>query len=147
VYQVTAVHRRVPTRKRGKKKNPGPPGRGSRRIRRRNKTYANIPPIIRTGGDWYAKIGTEKSKGTKVFALAGRVRNTGLVEVPVGITLREIVFEIGGGIPDGRQFKAVQTGGPSGGCIPADFLDMRHNNLDMNRGFYRSLGTVCAGRT
>lgn len=87
-------------------------------------TYANIPPIIRNGGAWYAKIGTEKSKGTKVFALAGRVQNTGLVEVPMGITLREIVFDIGGGIPDGRQIKAVQTGGPSGGCIPSEFLDM-----------------------
>jgi len=87
-------------------------------------TFANIPPIIRNGGDWFARIGTEKSKGTKVFALAGRVANTGLIEVPMGITLREIVFEIGGGIPDGRQFKAVQTGGPSGGCIPAESLDM-----------------------
>jgi bidirectional [NiFe] hydrogenase diaphorase subunit len=87
-------------------------------------TYANIPPIVRNGGEWYAKIGSEKSKGTKVFALAGRVENTGLVEVPMGITLREIVFEIGGGIPDGRKYKAVQTGGPSGGCIPAEFLDM-----------------------
>jgi len=87
-------------------------------------TYANIAPILRNGGEWYAKIGTEKSKGTKVFALAGRVENTGLVEVPMGITLREIIFEIGGGIPDGRQFKAAQTGGPSGGCIPAEFLDM-----------------------
>jgi len=87
-------------------------------------TFANIPPIIRNGGDWYAKIGTEKSKGAKVFALAGRIRNTGLVEVPMGITLREIVFEIGGGIPEGRKFKAVQTGGPSGGCLPAEFLDM-----------------------
>jgi NADH:ubiquinone oxidoreductase subunit F (NADH-binding) len=87
-------------------------------------TYANIPTILRNGGEWYAKIGTEKSKGTKVFALAGRVENTGLVEVPMGITLREIIFEIGGGIPDGRQFKAAQTGGPSGGCIPAEFLDM-----------------------
>jgi len=87
-------------------------------------TYANIPPILRNGGEWYAKIGTEKSKGTKVFALAGRIENTGLVEVPMGITLREIIFEIGGGIPDGRQFKAAQTGGPSGGCIPAEFLDM-----------------------
>jgi len=87
-------------------------------------TYANVPTIIRNGGDWYAQIGTEKSKGTKVFALAGRVMNTGLVEVPMGITLREIVFEIGGGIPDGRRFKAVQTGGPSGGCLPADYLDM-----------------------
>lgn len=87
-------------------------------------TYANIPPIIRNGGAWYAKIGTEKSKGTKVFALAGRVQNTGLVEVPMGITLREIVFDVGGGIPEGRQIKAVQTGGPSGGCIPSEFLDM-----------------------
>jgi bidirectional [NiFe] hydrogenase diaphorase subunit len=87
-------------------------------------TYANIAPIIRNGGEWYARIGTEKSKGTKVFALAGRVENTGLVEVPMGITLREIVYEIGGGVPDGREYKAVQTGGPSGGCIPAEFLDM-----------------------
>ena len=87
-------------------------------------TFANIPPIIRHGGDWYAGIGTEKSKGTKVFALAGRVQNTGLVEVPMGITLREMVFDIGGGIPDGRQFKAVQTGGPSGGCLPSECLDM-----------------------
>jgi len=87
-------------------------------------TYANIAPIIRNGGEWYAQIGTEKSKGTKVFALAGRVLNTGLVEVPMGITLREIVFEMGGGIPSGRRFKAVQTGGPSGGCLPAEYLDM-----------------------
>ena len=87
-------------------------------------TFANIAPIIRNGGDWYAGIGTEKSKGTKVFALAGRVQNTGLVEVPMGITLREIVFDIGGGIPDGKKFKAVQTGGPSGGCLPAECLDM-----------------------
>jgi bidirectional [NiFe] hydrogenase diaphorase subunit len=87
-------------------------------------TYANVPPIIRNGGSWYAQIGTEKSKGTKVFALAGRVQNTGLVEVPMGLTLREIVFEIGGGIPEGKKFKAVQTGGPSGGCLPAELLDM-----------------------
>ena len=87
-------------------------------------TYANVPPIIRNGGEWYAGIGTEKSKGTKVFALAGRVQNTGLVEVPMGITLREMVFEIGGGIPEGRTFKAVQTGGPSGGCLPSECLDM-----------------------
>jgi len=87
-------------------------------------TYANVPPIVRNGGAWYAGIGTEKSKGTKVFALAGRVQNTGLVEVPMGITLSEIVFEIGGGIPDGRKFKAVQTGGPSGGCLPSQFLEM-----------------------
>jgi bidirectional [NiFe] hydrogenase diaphorase subunit len=87
-------------------------------------TFANVPPIVRNGGAWYAEIGTEKSKGTKVFALAGRVQNTGLVEVPMGITLREIVFEMGGGIPEGRKFKAVQTGGPSGGCLPDQFLDM-----------------------
>ncbi len=87
-------------------------------------TFANIAPIIRNGGEWYAGIGTEKSKGTKVFALAGRVENTGLVEVPMGISLREMVFEIGGGIPEGRKFKAVQTGGPSGGCLPSECLDM-----------------------
>jgi bidirectional [NiFe] hydrogenase diaphorase subunit len=87
-------------------------------------TFANIAPIIRNGGEWYAQIGTEKSKGTKVFALAGRVENTGLVEVPMGISLREMVFEIGGGIPEGRKFKAVQTGGPSGGCLPTECLDM-----------------------
>jgi bidirectional [NiFe] hydrogenase diaphorase subunit len=87
-------------------------------------TYANVPTILRNGGDWYAQIGTEKSKGTKVFALAGRVRNTGLVEVPMGITLREMVFDIGGGIPEGKEFKAVQTGGPSGGCLPFETLDM-----------------------
>ncbi|MDW8321755.1 MAG: NADH-quinone oxidoreductase subunit NuoF [Armatimonadota bacterium] len=87
-------------------------------------TFANVAPIIRNGGDWFASIGTEKSKGTKVFALAGRVRNTGLIEVPMGITLREIIFDIGGGIPDGHKFKAVQTGGPSGGCIPEQYLDM-----------------------
>jgi bidirectional [NiFe] hydrogenase diaphorase subunit len=87
-------------------------------------TFANVPPIVRNGGDWFASIGTDGSKGTKVFALAGRVVNTGLVEVPMGTTLREIVFDIGGGIVDGREFKAVQTGGPAGGCIPAEFLDM-----------------------
>lgn len=87
-------------------------------------TFSNIPPIIRNGGEWFAGIGSEDSKGTKVFALAGRVKNTGLIEVPMGITLREIIFEIGGGIPDGKKFKAVQTGGPSGGCIPEQFLDM-----------------------
>jgi bidirectional [NiFe] hydrogenase diaphorase subunit len=87
-------------------------------------TFANIAPIIRKGGKWFANIGTEKSKGTKVFALAGRVNNTGLIEVPMGTSLREIVFDIGGGIPGGKKFKAVQTGGPSGGCIPEQFLDM-----------------------
>ncbi len=87
-------------------------------------TFANIAPIIRNGAPWFAAIGTEKSKGTKVFALAGRVEHTGLIEVPMGITLREIIYAIGGGIPDGKKFKAVQTGGPSGGCIPDQFLDM-----------------------
>ncbi len=86
-------------------------------------TFANIAPIIRNGADWFASIGTEKSKGTKVFALAGRVNNTGLIEVPMGISLREIIEEIGGGIPDGKRYKAVQTGGPSGGCIPLEHLD------------------------
>jgi len=87
-------------------------------------TFSNVPPILRNGPDWFAKIGTEGSKGTKVFALAGRVRNTGLVEVPMGVTLRQLVFDIGGGIPDGRAFKAVQTGGPSGGCLPEKLLDL-----------------------
>jgi len=87
-------------------------------------TYANVAPIIRNGGEWFAGIGSATSNGTKVFALAGRVVNTGLVEVPMGTTLREIVFDMGGGIVDGREFKAVQTGGPAGGCIPAQFLDM-----------------------
>ncbi len=87
-------------------------------------TFANVAPIIRNGGDWFAGIGTEKSKGTKVFALAGRVKHTGLIEVPMGTTLREIVFDIGGGIPNNGTFKAVQTGGPSGGCIPEQYLDM-----------------------
>ncbi len=87
-------------------------------------TFANVAPIIRRGGNWFSGIGTEKSKGTKVFALAGRVNNTGLIEVPMGTKLRDIVFDIGGGIPEGRQFKAVQTGGPSGGCIPDQHLDM-----------------------
>jgi bidirectional [NiFe] hydrogenase diaphorase subunit len=86
-------------------------------------TFANIAPIVRHGAAWFAAIGTEKSKGTKVFALAGRVENTGLIEVPMGITLREIIHQIGGGIPDGKQYKAVQTGGPSGGCIPSEHLD------------------------
>ncbi len=86
-------------------------------------TWANVPLIIERGGRWFASIGTERSKGTKVFSLVGKVRNTGLVEVPMGMTLREIVFDIGGGIPDDKAFKAVQTGGPSGGCIPAQFLD------------------------
>lgn len=88
-------------------------------------TWANIPQIINRGGEWFAGIGTENSKGTKVFSLVGKVVNTGLVEVPMGITLRQIIDQIGGGIPDKKQFKAVQTGGPSGGCIPAEHLDTR----------------------
>ncbi|MCA9949626.1 MAG: SLBB domain-containing protein [Anaerolineales bacterium] len=86
-------------------------------------TFSNVAPIIRNGGDWYAKIGTETSKGTKVFALAGSITNTGLIEVPMGMSMREIIEEIGGGVPDNGRCKAVQTGGPSGGCIPADYLD------------------------
>ncbi|MBO4572413.1 MAG: 4Fe-4S binding protein [Clostridia bacterium] len=87
-------------------------------------TYANIPQIILKGAEWFSSIGTEKSKGTKVFALGGKITNTGLVEVPMGTTLREVLFEIGGGIPNGKKFKAAQTGGPSGGCIPAQHLDI-----------------------
>ena len=87
-------------------------------------TYANVPQIILKGADWFASMGTEKSKGTKVFALGGKINNTGLVEVPMGTTLREVVEEIGGGIPNGKKFKAAQTGGPSGGCIPAEHFDV-----------------------
>ena len=87
-------------------------------------TYANVAQIILNGAEWFASMGTEKSKGTKVFALGGKIKNTGLVEVPMGTTLREIVEEIGGGIPNGKKFKAAQTGGPSGGCIPAEHLDV-----------------------
>jgi bidirectional [NiFe] hydrogenase diaphorase subunit len=87
-------------------------------------TYANIAPIIRNGGKWFAGMGSERSKGTKVFALTGKIKNTGLVEVPMGIKLRQIIEVIGGGVPDGHIFKAVQTGGPSGGCIPAELLDI-----------------------
>ncbi len=87
-------------------------------------TWANVPLIINRGANWYSKIGTEKSKGTKIFSLVGKINNTGLVEVPMGIKLREIVYDIGGGIPDGKKFKAVQTGGPSGGCIPESLIDL-----------------------
>lgn len=97
-------------------------------------TFANITPILHNGADWYAGIGTEKSKGTKVFALTGKIRNTGLIEVPMGMTLREIVYELGGGTLDGTPVKAVQTGGPSGGCIPASLFD---TPVD-----YESLGRV-----
>jgi len=87
-------------------------------------TWANIPLIINNGADWYSAIGTKSSKGTKVFSLVGKINNTGLVEVPMGMTLRDIIFDIGGGIPDGKAFKAVQTGGPSGGCIPESLIDL-----------------------
>jgi NADH:ubiquinone oxidoreductase subunit F (NADH-binding) len=88
-------------------------------------TLANIPYIIRKGADWFASFGTEKSKGTKVFALTGKVKNTGLIEVPMGISLKEIIYDIGGGMNKGRTFKAVQSGGPSGGCIPAQLIDIK----------------------
>ncbi len=87
-------------------------------------TWANVPLIINRGADWYSQIGTEGSKGTKIFSLVGKINNTGLVEVPMGITLREMIYDIGGGIPNGKRFKAVQTGGPSGGCIPESLLDL-----------------------
>ncbi|HET6498821.1 MAG TPA: NADH-ubiquinone oxidoreductase-F iron-sulfur binding region domain-containing protein, partial [Coriobacteriia bacterium] len=87
-------------------------------------TLATVAPIIERGGDWHASIGTAKSKGTKVFALSGQVKHTGLIEVPMGVSLREIVFNIGGGIPNERRFKAVQVGGPSGGCVPEEHLDL-----------------------
>ena len=87
------------------------------------KTWSHIAPIIVRGGNWYGSFGTQKSKGTTVFALVGKVNNTGLVEIPLGITLREMIFDIGGGIAGGKDFKAVQTGGPSGGCIPEEYLD------------------------
>ncbi len=86
-------------------------------------TFANIPAIIRNGAEWFSSMGTEKSKGTKVFALGGKIKNTGLVEISMGTTLRDIIYEIGGGIPGGKKFKAAQTGGPSGGCIPASLID------------------------
>jgi bidirectional [NiFe] hydrogenase diaphorase subunit len=100
-------------------------------------TYGNIVPIIQHGAPWFASIGTATSKGTKVFALAGKVANTGLIEVPMGTTLRDIVFTIGGGIPDGLTFKAAQTGGPSGGCIPAEHLD-----TPMDYESLKSLGSI-----
>lgn len=88
------------------------------------KTYACVAPIIQKGASWFNSIGTEKSRGTAVFALTGKINNCGLIEVPMGVTFREIIYDIGGGIPEGKKFKAVQTGGPSGGCLPADYLDM-----------------------
>lgn len=95
-------------------------------------TYANIPPIILKGADWFSSMGTKTSKGTKVFALAGKINNVGLVEIPMGTTLREIIYDIGGGIKNGRKFKAVQTGGPSGGCIPASNLDIAIDYESLN---------------
>jgi len=87
-------------------------------------TLANVPLIIKNGTDWYSQVGTENSKGTKIFSLAGKVNNTGLVEVPIGVTIKDVIYDIGGGIPKGRQFKAVQMGGPAGGCVPAQFLNL-----------------------
>lgn len=100
-------------------------------------TFGNIPPLLFNGAEWYASIGTEKSKGTKIFALAGTVKTTGLIEVPIGITLREIVYDIGGGIPGDRAFKAAQTGGPSGGCIPAE-----HLNTPIDYDSLKALGSI-----
>jgi bidirectional [NiFe] hydrogenase diaphorase subunit len=100
-------------------------------------TFGSVAPIINHGAEWFASIGTAKSKGTKIFALAGKVKTTGLIEVPMGITLREIVYDIGGGIPDDLQFKAAQTGGPSGGCIPAAHLD-----TPVDYDSLRSLGSI-----
>jgi bidirectional [NiFe] hydrogenase diaphorase subunit len=112
-------------------------------------TMANVPSIIKKGADWYAAIGTEKSKGTKVFALTGQLRNTGLIEVPMGITLREIVYDIGGGIPGDRQFKAAQTGGPSGGCIPDSHIDtpVDYESLDELGSIMGSGGLVIIDET
>jgi bidirectional [NiFe] hydrogenase diaphorase subunit len=100
-------------------------------------TFANIPDIIAHGGEWFASIGTPKSPGTKVFALAGRVNRTGLVEVPIGTTLRTILFDLGGGVPAGHLFKAAQTGGPAGGCIPVQYLD-----LPMDYDSLSAIGTM-----
>jgi NADH-quinone oxidoreductase subunit F len=100
-------------------------------------TLANIRPIILNGSDWYARLGTRESKGTKIFSLAGKVNNTGLVEVPIGISMREVIFGIGGGIPKGRRFKAVQMGGPSGGCVPERYLD-----LPVDYGSLQAIGSI-----
>jgi len=100
-------------------------------------TWANIPLIIKNGVEWYTQIGTEKSKGTKIFSLAGKVNNTGLVEVPIGVSIKEVIFDIGDGIPKGREFKAVQMGGPSGGCVPAQYL-----NLPMDYDTLQRIGSI-----
>ncbi len=96
-------------------------------------TWANVPLIINNGADWFTKLGTEGSKGTKIFSLVGKINNTGLVEVPMGMTLRDIIFNIGGGVPGGKKFKAVQTGGPSGGCIPEELLDLEVDFDELNK--------------
>ena len=100
-------------------------------------TWANVPLIIKNGVEWYSQVGTEKSKGTKIFSLAGKVNNTGLVEVPIGVSIKEVVFDIGGGIPKGREFKAVQMGGPSGGCVPAQYL-----NLPIDYDTLQQIGSI-----
>ena len=100
-------------------------------------TYANITSIILNGADWYSKMGTETSKGTKIFSLAGKINNTGLVEVPIGSPMRKVIFDIGGGIPKGRKFKAVQMGGPSGGCVPEAYLD-----LPIDYGSLEAIGSI-----
>ena len=105
-------------------------------------TWANVPLIVNNGAEFLTSIGTEGSKGTKIFSLVGKVNNTGLVEVPMGITLRDIIYKVGGGIPGGKKFKAVQTGGPSGGCIPEQHLDIKVDFDELtqsrrNHGFRR----------
>jgi len=112
-------------------------------------TWANVPVIILDGADWFATLGTKTSKGTKVFALAGRVNNTGLIEVPMGTTIRQIVFDIGGGVPDGRRFKAVQIGGPSGGCLPEQYLDTQidYESLTQAGAFMGSGGMIVMDET
>ena len=100
-------------------------------------TFANIPPIVLNGAKWFSQFGTENNAGTKVFALAGKINNTGLVEVPMGTSLGDIIFDIGGGIPKGKKFKAAQTGGPSGGCIPKEFL-----NVSVDYESLKELGTI-----
>ena len=112
-------------------------------------TYANVAQIILNGPEWFASMGTEKSKGTKVFALGGKIKNTGLVEIPMGTTLREIIYDIGGGCPNGKKFKAAQTGGPSGGCIPASLLDtpIDYDNLLAIGSMMGSGGMIVMTRT
>ncbi len=107
-------------------------------------TLANIPAIFLKGAEWFASMGTEKSKGTKVFALGGKINNTGLVEIPMGTTLKEVIYDIGGGIPDGKEFKAVQTGGPSGGCLPSSMLGLEidYDNLVANGSMMGSGGMI-----